>query len=89
MANDLTKDEIFSKLRRGGGRGLSDYYRSRWASRQLLRQGVREDAYAVHGIDGLTTHWPTRAYETHSKSKACKEAFCGACYEKAKGRNYR
>jgi len=54
------------------------------------RRPDREQVYGAIGPTGRYTHNPGTSAASHSRSKAClAKTFCGSCYEKAKGRDFR
>ncbi len=77
-----------ARLGKGGGGGGAPS----WVYQKFIRprkEAMHDAGWAAHGPTGVYTHFARDAVETHSRSKACYTSFCGACYEKAKGRNYR
>jgi len=83
----LHSSGCWCRLCRGGRDGFSYHREAR--SRPFHDGGNRygNAAYSAPGPAGPETVFPNRSAPRHRRSKACA-AFCGACYEKAKGRNY-
>ena len=85
----LTNPKCWCKMCRGGRDGPSSHNGWQRGRSRPFYDGGTNGAYSYKGPSGyLETFIPGATGETHRKTKACKEDFCGSCYEKAKGRNY-
>jgi len=61
----------------------------RWVYERYIKPRIiaKETVYAAYDRNGIG-RYPQPNYQKHLKSKRCFTN-CGACYERAKGRNYR